>query len=142
MIKIGRRRLAERPAGRHRQAGACGLPGSRRQSGARHRHADRRAAGASRSTSSNKHFDPSNLEFTSIDIGNKTVNVIPAEAQARFNIRFNDEPRTRRCRRWSSSARPPAAEGKVQWRIEWEPSNADVFVHQAEPVCRSGYCVR
>ena len=38
---------------------------------------------------SNK-FDPSNLEFTSIDIGNPTVNLIPGEARARFNIRFND----------------------------------------------------
>ncbi|MGE3992348.1 succinyl-diaminopimelate desuccinylase, partial [Pseudorhodoplanes sp.] len=37
-----------------------------------------------------KLFDPSNLEFVSIDIGNKTVNLIPAEARARFNIRFND----------------------------------------------------
>src|SRR5712691_10252534 len=36
------------------------------------------------------HFDPSNLEFTSIDIGNRTVNLIPGEARARFNIRFND----------------------------------------------------
>ena len=35
-------------------------------------------------------FDPSNLEFTSIDIGNKTVNLIPGEARARFNIRYND----------------------------------------------------
>ena len=35
-------------------------------------------------------FDPSNLEFTSIDIGNPTVNLIPGEARARFNIRFND----------------------------------------------------
>src|SRR3954464_7537951 len=34
-------------------------------------------------------FDPSNLEFTSIDIGNPTVNLIPGEARARFNIRFN-----------------------------------------------------
>jgi succinyl-diaminopimelate desuccinylase len=44
---------------------------------------------ASRSTGSHK-FDPSNLEFTSIDIGNPTVNLIPGEARARFNIRFND----------------------------------------------------
>src|SRR5882757_3948736 len=36
------------------------------------------------------HFDPSNLEFTSVDVGNKTVNVIPGEARARFNIRYND----------------------------------------------------
>src|SRR5690606_15078321 len=32
------------------------------------------------------HFDPSNLEFTSVDVGNKAVNVIPAQARARFNI--------------------------------------------------------
>ena len=37
-----------------------------------------------------EHFDPSNLEFTSVDVGNKTVNLIPAEARARLNIRYND----------------------------------------------------
>lgn len=36
------------------------------------------------------HFPPSNLEITSIDVGNPTTNVIPAQADARFNIRFND----------------------------------------------------
>jgi succinyl-diaminopimelate desuccinylase len=36
------------------------------------------------------HFQPSNLEITSIDVGNPTTNVIPARAEARFNIRFND----------------------------------------------------
>ena len=36
------------------------------------------------------HFSPSNLEVTSIDVGNEVVNVIPAKAEARFNIRFND----------------------------------------------------
>ncbi|HEX5508862.1 MAG TPA: succinyl-diaminopimelate desuccinylase, partial [Pseudolabrys sp.] len=36
------------------------------------------------------HFPPSHLEFTSVDVGNKTVNLIPGEARARFNIRFND----------------------------------------------------
>src|SRR5689334_5133172 len=36
------------------------------------------------------HFSPSNLEVTSIDVGNQVVNVIPAVAEARFNIRFND----------------------------------------------------
>jgi succinyl-diaminopimelate desuccinylase len=33
------------------------------------------------------HFDPSNLEFTSVDVGNPTVYLIPCEARARFNIR-------------------------------------------------------
>ena len=36
------------------------------------------------------HFDPSNLCFTTIDVGNPTTNVIPGEARARLNIRFND----------------------------------------------------
>ncbi len=35
-------------------------------------------------------FQPSNLEVTTIDVANKAVNVIPAKASARFNIRFND----------------------------------------------------
>jgi succinyl-diaminopimelate desuccinylase len=37
------------------------------------------------------HFEPSRLEITSIDVGNPVTNVIPAEARARFNIRFNDK---------------------------------------------------
>jgi succinyl-diaminopimelate desuccinylase len=35
-------------------------------------------------------FEPSTLAFTSIDVGNPATNVIPAEARAMFNIRFND----------------------------------------------------
>ncbi len=35
-------------------------------------------------------FQPSNLEVTTIDVGNGAVNVIPAKATAAFNIRFND----------------------------------------------------
>jgi succinyl-diaminopimelate desuccinylase len=36
------------------------------------------------------HFDASNLELTTVDVGNPAANVIPAEARATFNIRFND----------------------------------------------------
>ena len=36
------------------------------------------------------HFEPSNLEITTIDVGNPANNVIPSEARAVFNIRFND----------------------------------------------------
>ena len=36
------------------------------------------------------HFQPSRLEFTSIDVGNDATNVIPGAATARFNVRFND----------------------------------------------------
>ena len=94
------------------------------------------------------HFDPSNLEFTSIDVGNKTVNVIPSEARARFNIRYNDrhtqdevkaliEQRTKAAAGAFSGevdAGSPSENAtnkktsKIRWRIEWEPTNADVFV--------------
>ena len=36
------------------------------------------------------HFPPSNLEFTSVDVGNTTTNVIPAKVEMRFNVRHND----------------------------------------------------
>ena len=34
-------------------------------------------------------FPPSNLEITTIDTGNTTTNIIPQDARARINIRFN-----------------------------------------------------
>lgn len=36
------------------------------------------------------HFPPTTLSMTTIDVGNPTTNVIPAEAKATFNVRFND----------------------------------------------------
>ncbi len=39
----------------------------------------------------NDNFAPSNLEVTTIDTGNRAVNVIPAAVTAKFNIRFNNE---------------------------------------------------
>lgn len=36
------------------------------------------------------HFLPTNLEFTSVDVGNPARNVIPATARVQGNIRFND----------------------------------------------------
>jgi succinyl-diaminopimelate desuccinylase len=39
----------------------------------------------------NSHFDASNLELTSLDVGNEATNVIPAQAVLRLNIRYNDE---------------------------------------------------
>jgi succinyl-diaminopimelate desuccinylase len=35
-------------------------------------------------------FQPSNIEITTIDVGNRATNVIPATASARLSIRFND----------------------------------------------------
>ena len=38
----------------------------------------------------NKHFQPSNLEFTGINVDNKVHNIIPAKAKTQFNIRYNN----------------------------------------------------
>ena len=40
--------------------------------------------------SGNSKFSPSDIEMTSIDIGNPVRNIVPQEAVAKFNIRFND----------------------------------------------------
>jgi succinyl-diaminopimelate desuccinylase len=78
------------------------------------------------------HFDPSNLEFTSVDVGNKTVNVIPAEALARFNIRFND-CHTQASLKSLVEARAHAAAQGRRFRIDWDPSNADAFLTKPGP---------
>jgi len=36
------------------------------------------------------HFQPSTLQVSTVDVGNDATNVIPGEARATFNIRFND----------------------------------------------------
>lgn len=38
----------------------------------------------------NDYFDPTNLEITTIDVGNSATNVIPAEGRLTFNVRYND----------------------------------------------------
>ncbi len=37
-----------------------------------------------------EHFQPSSVVIATIDVGNPATNVIPSEARATFNIRFND----------------------------------------------------
>lgn len=73
------------------------------------------------------HFDASNLEFTSVDVGNPTVNVIPGEARARLNIRFND-CHTQTSLKALIEQRAAEAAAGARWRFEWEPSNADAFL--------------
>jgi succinyl-diaminopimelate desuccinylase len=75
-----------------------------------------------------EHFDASNLEFTTVDVGNPAANVIPAEARATFNVRFNDlwTPQTleaeiaRRLRE--------AAGNAVRYTLEVGPTNAVAFL--------------
>ena len=48
----------------------------------------------------NEHFSPTNLELATIDVGNTAANVIPAQARAVFNIRFNTEQTADGLKNW------------------------------------------
>ena len=78
-------------------------------------------------------FSASNLEFTSIDIGNPVVNLIPGEARARFNIRFNDCHSQVSLKTLIERHSADAAGSGLRWHIDWEPSNADAFVTEPGP---------
>jgi len=78
-------------------------------------------------------FPPSHLEFTSLDVGNKTVNLIPNEARARFNIRFNDHHTLDSLRSLIEQRAAKAAGGKIKFALQWEPSNAGVFAVKPGP---------
>ncbi|HHI88387.1 MAG TPA: succinyl-diaminopimelate desuccinylase [Hellea balneolensis] len=59
----------------------------------------------------NAHFQPSNLEITSVDVNNPAHNVIAGSASARFNIRFNTEHRGEELIRWIEKEAEIAAQG-------------------------------
>ena len=73
-------------------------------------------------------FQASNLEFTSVDVGNTANNVIPAQAHAKFNIRFNDHHTQETLRTLIEARLAKAAGNRIRARIVWEPSNSNVFV--------------
>ena len=73
-------------------------------------------------------FQPSNLEFTSVDVGNPASNVIPGQARARFNIRFNDLHSPATLRELVEARLAKAAGNRIKAYIVWEPSNSNVFV--------------
>ena len=83
------------------------------------------------------HFDPSNLEFTSVDVGNRASNVIPNSAKAVFNIRFNDH--------WTSTTMADAlrvrleqaAGNRIRYDVVFEPTNAEAFLTAPGPFVHS-----
>jgi len=81
----------------------------------------------------NENFQPSHLEFTSVDVGNKTVNVIPGEARARFNIRYNDCHTEESLKALIEKRAFRAAGNAIRFSLEWQPSNANVFVTAPGP---------
>jgi succinyl-diaminopimelate desuccinylase len=77
------------------------------------------------------HFDASNLEVTTVDVGNPAVNVIPAEARATFNIRFNDlwTPDTLAA---ELRRRLDAAGADVRYALTLDPTNAVAFLTEPD----------
>ncbi len=73
------------------------------------------------------HFDASNLEIVSVDVGNLAFNIIPAEAQAKFNVRFNDlwTPETLAA---ELRKRAGAAAEDADYELRFEPCNALAFL--------------
>jgi succinyl-diaminopimelate desuccinylase len=49
-------------------------------------------------------FEPSNLQVTTVDVGNRATNVVPGEATAWLNIRFNDRHTKASLERWLREA--------------------------------------
>ncbi len=75
------------------------------------------------------HFDRTNLEVSSIDVGNPAVNVIPAEARAQFNVRFNDAWTLETLKERISRVVRDAV-GSASVELEFLPSNAVSFLTQ------------
>ena len=73
----------------------------------------------------NKDFQPSNLEVTKITIDNTADNVIPAEAKASFNIRFNNlhtssSLKNKLNKIFSSSVKKSKASYKIKYHVSGE----------------------
>lgn len=82
-------------------------------------------------------FQPSNLEVTTIDVGNPATNVIPARATAAFNVRFNDtwtaetlqaEIHNRLDKAAKAKALRPGASGPVDYELIWRDRPSPVFL--------------
>jgi succinyl-diaminopimelate desuccinylase len=62
-------------------------------------------------------FSASNLEVTDLEVGNPATNVIPAQAKARLNIRFNDRHQGAELAAWIEqvvAAHAPSAEVRIR----------------------------
>ena len=78
-------------------------------------------------------FQPSNLELTTLDVGNTATNLIPADARGRLNIRFNPNHTGESLMAWLN-AEAGKAQAESGLRIELEHLHSgDAFLTQAGP---------
>ena len=78
------------------------------------------------------HFDASNLEFTTIDVGNPATNVIPASARAVFNVRFNEGWTAQTLSGEIRRRLETAAGNAVRFSLDLQPSNSPAFLTQPD----------
>ncbi|HAO56784.1 MAG TPA: succinyl-diaminopimelate desuccinylase [Alphaproteobacteria bacterium] len=76
------------------------------------------------------HFLPSAANVTTIDVGNPATNVIPARAEAKFNIRFNTEHSADSLRGWLEEHFTRVG---GDWHAQWK-ANADPFITDPGPL--------
>ncbi len=82
-------------------------------------------------------FQPSNLEITTLDVGNPATNVIPGQAVGRFNIRFNPNHTGASLMAWiEEEARAAEAASGQKVTVEFLHSG-DAFLTQEGPFTRS-----
>ena len=80
----------------------------------------------------NKNFQPSNLEFTAINVDNKTHNVIPARARAQFNVRYNNFHNASTLKKKINSVvKNVCKKNKCKFKIEFI-ANGDSFLTKPE----------
>jgi succinyl-diaminopimelate desuccinylase len=87
-----------------------------------------------------EHFEPSNLEVTFVDTGNRAFNVIPATIRVGFNVRFNDHwtgddlkaELQRRAAVAAATTPLRPGRGPIEFAIDYEPTVSDVFLTRSE----------
>ena len=78
-------------------------------------------------------FQPSNLEVTTIDVGNTATNVIPATARARINIRFNPAHQGKDLQAWIEGECAAAAENFQTRAMALCKISGEAFLTQPGP---------
>jgi len=73
----------------------------------------------------NKHFQPTNLEVTKINIDNSADNLIPGSAEATFNIRFNNKHSSKSIKRrlnkiFNKISKKNKSKFKIEYRVSGE----------------------
>ena len=80
----------------------------------------------------NKNFQPSNLEFTSINVDNDTHNVIPSRAKSQFNIRYNNiHTASSLKKKINAIIKKICKKNKCKFKIKYEASG-DAFLTKPE----------